>query len=60
MNKKIVFMFSGQGSQFFHMGRGLYDTDNVFRTAMDRMDDIVQYLSGRSVVREIYDPATGK
>ncbi|NEP41155.1 MAG: SDR family NAD(P)-dependent oxidoreductase, partial [Okeania sp. SIO2H7] len=31
-----VFMFSGQGSQYAKMGRGLYETEPVFRQECDR------------------------
>jgi acyl transferase domain-containing protein/thioesterase domain-containing protein/acyl carrier protein len=30
-----VFLFSGQGSQYVNMGRGLYETDAVFRAHID-------------------------
>ena len=60
MKKNIVFMFSGQGSQFFHMGRDLYESEPVFRRAMDSMDTIAGDMTGRSVVKEIYDPGKGK
>jgi acyl transferase domain-containing protein/thioesterase domain-containing protein/acyl carrier protein len=31
----VVFMFSGQGSQYVKMGRELYETEGVFRTQFD-------------------------
>jgi len=55
-----VFMFSGQGSQYFHMGRELYDCDATFREWMIRLDGIAQELSGRSVIETIYSDARGK
>ena len=55
-----VFMFSGQGSQYFHMGRELYDCDATFREWMIRLDGIAQELSGRSVIEIIYSDARGK
>src|ERR1051326_3514058 len=37
-----IFMFSGQGSQYFQMGRGLYDSNNTFRKWMLRLDDVTR------------------
>ncbi|MCC5601608.1 type I polyketide synthase [Nostoc favosum] len=34
-NRPIVFMFSGQGSQYVNMGRKLYKTEAVFREQVD-------------------------
>jgi bacillaene synthase trans-acting acyltransferase len=55
-----IFMFSGQGSQYFHMGRALYDSDDTFREWMIELDDIAQGASGRSVVETLYSDAHGK
>jgi acyl transferase domain-containing protein len=53
-DKKTVFMFSGQGSQYFQMGHALYVQDPVFRSWMLRLDGIVQDLSGNSVIEVLY------
>src|SRR5262245_63688851 len=55
-----VFMFSGQGSQYFHMGRALYDDNDTFRDWMIRLDDIARGASGRSVIETLYSDAHGK
>jgi bacillaene synthase trans-acting acyltransferase len=49
-----VFMFSGQGSQYFQMGRALYDENATFRDWMVRLDDIARQLSGASVIEALY------
>lgn len=53
--KKLIFMYGGQGSQYYGMGKGLYDSHPIFRGAMDRCSAIYQELTGRSLTREIYD-----
>ncbi len=52
-------MFSGQGSQYFQMGRELFDKNHIFRAWMVRLDDIAR-SSGRSVVETLYSGAHGK
>ncbi|MBN8212225.1 MAG: ACP S-malonyltransferase [Xanthomonadales bacterium] len=54
---KIVFMYSGQGSQYYAMGKELYENNPVFRAAMDDCDTIYRAQTGRSMVVELYDPA---
>lgn len=57
---KTVFMFSGQGSQYFQMGRLLFDENVVFRECMIRLDDVVRRLSGNSVIDTIYSARNAK
>jgi acyl transferase domain-containing protein len=53
--KKIIFMYGGQGSQYYGMGRDLYSRHPVFRAALDRCDAIYAAITGRSLAGEIYD-----
>lgn len=52
--RKVVWMFSGQGSQYFNMGRSLYETDPVFRDMMNRCDEVVGRLRNESLLSAIY------
>jgi acyl transferase domain-containing protein len=54
MAAKTVFMFSGQGSQYYQMARQLFDENRVFRAWMTRLDDLVLEISGRRVAAGIY------
>lgn len=48
-------MFSGQGSQYYHMGKELYFQNNVFRRWMVTLNDIVYKNVGISIIDEIYN-----
>jgi len=54
----LVFMFPGQGAQYTNMGKGLYITEPVFRTEMDRGFSIIENLTGENFKDVLY-PATG-
>src|SRR5260370_1040196 len=53
-------MFSGQGSQYFQMGRELFEKNDTFRDWMVRLDDMARRLSGRSVIGILYSDLHGK
>src|SRR5215475_7140011 len=55
-----VFMFSGQGAQYFQMGRALYEGNDTFREWMIELDDIARGASGRSVIEALYSDARGR
>jgi bacillaene synthase trans-acting acyltransferase len=60
MRSETVFMFSGQGSQYFHMGRALYDDNDTFRDWMVRLDGVARRSSGMSVIETLYSDARDK
>lgn len=51
---QTVFMFSGQGSQYFQMGKALYDGNDTFRGWMQRLDEVARQASGSSVIATLY------
>ena len=51
---KTVFMFSGQGSQYFQMGKDLFEKHAVFRDWMRRLDDMAWAINGTRVNEAIY------
>ncbi|SRR5260370_1441344 len=57
---ETVFMFSGQGSQYFQMGREFFERNQTFRDWMVRLDDIPRRFSGRSVIEVLYSDVYGK
>ena len=54
VTKKNIFMYSGQGSQYYQMGRELFEQDEVFRRTLTRCDSIVLDLTKRSILDHLY------
>ncbi|MBM0104587.1 acyltransferase domain-containing protein [Steroidobacter sp. S1-65] len=54
MRRAVVFMFSGQGSQYYQMGRELYHSHARFRMWMDHCDEIALPLMERSLCDLLY------
>ena len=51
--RKLVFVFSGQGSQWFGMGRTLLEQETVFREAVERCDDAMRPYGDWSLLAEL-------
>ncbi|MCP4157062.1 MAG: amino acid adenylation domain-containing protein, partial [bacterium] len=57
---KMVFMFSGQGSQYAGMGRELYESAPVFRQAFETCDGLFLPHLEHSLLELIYSPGAGE
>ena len=53
--KPVVFMFSGQGSHYYHMGKDLYQKDPIFKKWLDEANDVASPILGKSIVDFMYD-----
>ena len=51
---QVAFLFTGQGSQYVNMGRQLYETQPVFREAIDECSQILKPYLGKSLLEVIY------
>jgi acyl transferase domain-containing protein len=49
-----IFLFSGQGSQYYQMGRAFFEAEPVFRRAMMRLDTVFDDLTGQSLLHQLY------
>ncbi|MCL2151906.1 MAG: SDR family NAD(P)-dependent oxidoreductase [Oscillospiraceae bacterium] len=59
-NRKIVFMFTGQGSQYLGMGKMLFETQEVFKEAITECDRMFYPYILRSVIELIYGTNTSE
>ena len=57
---RVVFMFSGQGSQYYQMGRAFFDANAAFRNTMLQLNDVAAPLLGRSIIDILYDDGRRK
>ena len=52
---QVAFLFTGQGSQYVGMGRGLYQAEPTFRAAMDQLDAVARSVRGRSLLGVMFE-----
>jgi acyl transferase domain-containing protein len=51
---RIAFLFTGQGAQYAGMGRGLYDSEPVFRSVIDRATAVLAPLLERPLLDVLF------
>ena len=54
---RIAFLFTGQGSQYIGMGRGLYEAEPVFRDVLARCAAVLDGLIERPLLSVLYPEA---
>lgn len=58
--RSLVFMFSGQGSQYYQMGRTFFDGNATFRNTLLQLNDVAAPLLGRSIIDVLYNDGRRK
>jgi acyl transferase domain-containing protein len=59
VNRPVVFMFSGQGAQYVNMGKGLYESEAVFKENIDKCAEMLDPLLGVDLRHVIYPGKEG-
>src|SRR5205085_2636638 len=54
LRRPIAFMFSGQGTQYVHMGQQLYEAEPIFREEIDRCAELLRPLLSCDLREVIY------
>ncbi|MCT4687030.1 acyltransferase domain-containing protein [Vallitalea sp.] len=53
-NQKKIFLFSGQGGQYFEMGKALYNENKIFKRYMDNLDEMIGEEINESIIEKLY------
>ena len=56
---ELVFLFPGQGSQYYQMGRALFDADPAFRDLMTGLDAHYAQQRGVALLARLYGSRSG-
>jgi bacillaene synthase trans-acting acyltransferase len=59
-HRPVVWMYSGQGSQYFAMGQELYQSEPVFRETFDMVSDYASQWIGASIAHIVYKHEGGR
>ncbi|MFF2910649.1 acyltransferase domain-containing protein [Paenibacillus sp. NPDC057934] len=54
--RSTVFLYSGQGSQYYRMGEPFYRNNPIFRDCLEKLNHEFVRLTGRSALEELYHP----
>ncbi len=54
--RKLIFVFTGMGPQWWAMGRELYHTEPIFKAKIDACDALFQQYAGWSLLEEMLKP----
>lgn len=49
-----IFLFTGQGAQYYGMGRKLYEQETCFKKTMDELDEDIKMAGQESIVQILY------
>ena len=60
MSCSTVFLYAGQGTQYFHMGSDLYDASPAFREVLERSEVRFREIHGHSLLDAMFDPSVGR
>jgi trans-AT polyketide synthase/acyltransferase/oxidoreductase domain-containing protein len=60
MNQPIIFMFSGQGSHYYQMGKELFEQQPIFQKWMLKLNEMASDTLGESVLDKLYDQTKPK